>query len=173
MSGSVAGGESKTVSEHVPAWCLLLLVGGIFLLDQFTKYWCSHNLQLGIPAAVFPGFDLLLAHNDGAAFSFLRGAGGWQRWLLSAISMVVSGVLVVWLWRLPANQKLLAVTLALILGGALGNLYDRLAMGYVVDFISVYAGDWRFATFNVADAAISCGAALLVIDVMFNGVRND
>src|SRR5690606_30388075 len=118
-----------------------------------------------VPSPVFPGFDLLLVHNTGAAFSFLSSAGGWQRWALTAISAVVSLVLLLWLWRLPPRQTLLGLALATILGGALGNLYDRWVLGYVIDFISLYYGQWRFATFNIADAAISVGAGLLALDV--------
>lgn len=164
---------ARAGNVHIPGWCLFLLVSGIIILDQYTKYMSTLNLELGIPVTVFPGFDLLLAHNEGAAFSFLDDASGWQRWVLAAISAGVSIVLAVWLWRMPRNQQLLAVALTFILGGALGNLYDRVAMGYVVDFISVYYGSWRFATFNIADAAISCGAVLLVLDVLLNGVRDE
>ena len=154
-------------------WLLLALVVVIVALDQYSKFMSTLHLEMGAPITVFPGFDLLLAHNEGAAFSFLDGAGGWQRWMFTAISAVVSVVLSLWLWRIPRGQQLLAIALAFILGGALGNLYDRVVMGYVVDFISVYYGSWRFATFNIADAAISCGAALLVLDVLLNGSRHD
>ncbi|MES2606807.1 MAG: signal peptidase II [Pseudomonadota bacterium] len=164
---------AKTERVRIPGWCLFLLVSVIIIVDQYTKYLSTLNLDLGVPVNVFPGFDLLLAHNEGAAFSFLNDASGWQRWVLAAISTGVSVVLAIWLWRMPRNQQLLAVALTFILGGALGNLYDRVAMGYVVDFISVYYGSWRFATFNIADAAISCGAVLLVLDVLLNGVRDD
>src|SRR5690606_28502733 len=108
------------------------------------------------------------AYNRGAAFSFLNDAGGWQRWLLSSISLGVSVFLGLWLVRLPQQQRLLRWALAIILGGAVGNLYDRVVYGYVVDFISLYWGSWRFATFNVADAAISIGAVLLVLDVLLS-----
>jgi signal peptidase II len=111
-------------------------------------------------------------HNSGAAFSFLDNAGGWQRWVLTAISLVVSVVLCIWLWLLPKQQKLLAIALSIVLGGAVGNLIDRLLMGYVVDFISVYYHDFRFATFNIADAAISIGAALLVLDIFIGSNAN-
>lgn len=145
----------------------------IVVLDQYSKYLCTIFLDLGFPVSVFPGFDLLLAHNQGAAFSFLNNAGGWQRWLFSGISSVVSVILIAWLWRLPRQQQLLGIALALVLGGAVGNLVDRLLLGYVVDFISVYYGQWRFATFNVADTAISCGAALLVLDVLLHGASHE
>ena len=161
----------ESTSPALAPWSLCLLVAVICIVDRYTKVLGSEHLVLGVPVVVFPGFDLLLAHNAGAAFSFLADSGGWQRWLLTAISFIVSVVLAVWLWKLPKQQRLLAVALACILGGALGNLYDRALMGYVVDFISVYYGQWRFATFNIADAAISIGAALLVLDVLLQGKR--
>lgn len=160
-------------SKSISMWWVWLLVLAIILCDQYTKGLFSRLLDPGVPFTVFTGFDLLLAHNDGAAFSFLQGAGGWQRWILTGISTLVSLLLTVWLWRLPRQQTLLTIAIAFILGGALGNLYDRAVMGYVVDFISVYAGQWRFATFNVADAAISCGSALLVVDMLRSVVRHD
>lgn len=151
----------------------LVLVLAIVVLDQLTKYLCDTRLDYNQPLQVFPGFDLLLVYNTGAAFSFLSDAGGAQRWLLAAISLVVSLVISVWLWRLPRQQVMLGMALALVLGGALGNLYDRVVYGYVIDFISVYFREWRFATFNVADSAISVGAALLALDVFINGDRHD
>lgn len=172
MSAVQQEGAPTAVTAQIPNWCLVLLAVGIVMLDQYTKFLASTQLDYGYPQTVFQGFDLLLAHNTGAAFSFLDGAGGWQRWLLAAISAGVSIGLFVWLWRLPRQQQLLSVALTCILGGALGNLYDRAVMGYVVDFISVYYGDWRFATFNIADAAISIGAALLVLDVVKNGDKH-
>lgn len=142
-----------------------VLVAGIVVLDQLSKFLCNSLLVYGQPQPVFPGFDLLLAYNRGAAFSFLDDAGGWQRWILAGVSLVVSVGIAVWLWRLPPRQKLLGLALAMVLGGALGNLYDRIVLGHVIDFVSLYYGQWRFATFNVADAAISCGAALLALDI--------
>lgn len=159
--------------KSIPRWFCFLLVVIIVVLDQLTKSLVSQQLQLGVPVSVFPGFDLLLAHNEGAAFSFLDDAGGWQRWLFTAIAAVVSIVLVAWLWRLPPGQRLLAVALVFTLAGAVGNLIDRVQLGYVVDFISLYYAQWRFATFNVADAAISCGAVLLVLDVILHGGGHD
>lgn len=138
----------------------------IIVFDQLTKYLVEASLPYAQAQQVFPGFDLLRVHNMGAAFSFLGDAGGWQRWVLAAISFIVSVAIAVWLARLPRRQFLLGLALSLILGGALGNLYDRVVLGYVIDFISVYAGEWRFATFNIADAAISIGAALLALDVI-------
>lgn len=146
---------------------LLAISFVIVVLDQLSKFLCVAKLNYAEAVQVFPGFDLLLVQNRGAAFSFLSDAGGWQRWFLSIISIVISGVVLVWLVRLPKSQKLLALSLALILGGALGNLYDRLVLGYVIDFISIYYQEYRFATFNIADSAISIGAALMALDIFF------
>jgi signal peptidase II len=145
---------------------LYLLAAFIVLSDQLTKFLCVSNLDYAVPHPVFPGFDLQLVHNFGAAFSFLGDAGGWQRWVLTGISAVASLFIGGWLYRLPRAQWLLGLALACILGGAVGNLYDRWTLGYVIDFISIYHGEWRFATFNVADAAISIGAFLLAFDIL-------
>lgn len=157
----------KDTDKGISATMLFGLSGLIVILDRLSKYLSNLNLVAGEPVPVFPGFDLLLAFNRGAAFSFLNDAGGWQRWLLTGISMGVSGFLIAWLYKLPKSQKLLGVALAFILGGALGNLYDRMLAGYVIDFISLYFGEYRFATFNLADSAITLGAALLILDMLF------
>lgn len=141
----------------------------VIVLDQLSKLLSNTQLTYGQAHTVFPGFDLLLVYNHGAAFSFLGSAGGWQRWLFTGISLVVSAVLFVWLLKLSKWHKLQSLAMALILGGAIGNLIDRLYLGYVIDFISVYAGSYRFATFNIADAGISVGAALLILDVLLDG----
>ncbi|MES2626426.1 MAG: signal peptidase II [Pseudomonadota bacterium] len=151
---------------------LLIIVLCIVVFDQITKFQTVNTLELGERIVVFTGFDLWHVHNYGAAFSFLNDAGGWQRWVLTGVSLIASLVLAWWLVRLPKTQRLLAVALAVLLAGAVGNLIDRFFFGYVVDFISVYYADWRFATFNIADAAISIGAALLVLDILL-GVRSD
>lgn len=165
---SVAGRSTA----GIPRALLLSLTVGIVVLDQLTKYLSVAHLDYAVLQPVFPGFDLLLVHNTGAAFSFLSNAGGWQRWILTGVSAVVSIGLFLWFWRLSRRQLLLGFALAIILGGALGNLYDRWTLGYVIDFISLYYGEWRFATFNIADAAISIGAALLALDI-FRGERGN
>ena len=165
--GSVLRSAAPTTGSAPLLLISALLVG----LDQITKYLCDSLLTYANPHPVLPGFDLLLVYNRGAAFSFLSDAAGWQRWILSGVSLAVSIGVVLWLLRLPRQQKLLGMALALILGGAVGNLIDRLLLGYVIDFISLYAGDWRFATFNVADAAISVGAALMALDLFKNRER--
>ncbi len=150
---------------HNLKWLLLSLL--VVALDLFSKSLASEHLLYHQPLPVFPGFNLTLMHNEGAAFSFLSDAGGWQRWFFTAIAAVVSVVIVGWLLRLKAGQRGLAVALALILGGALGNLWDRLTLGYVVDFIQVYYQQWFWPAFNIADSAIFVGAALLIIDSLF------
>jgi signal peptidase II len=157
--------QSREHRPGLPSGLLGIMVIGIFFVDQLTKYLGNGWLEYGQTRTVFPGFDLLLVYNRGAAFSFLNDAAGWQRWILSGISAVVSIGIVLYIRRVPAHQRLLRVALAFILGGALGNFFDRIALGYVVDFISIYYESWRFATFNVADAAISIGAALMVLDI--------
>lgn len=139
----------------------------IVLLDQVTKYFIIQYLRLYEIYPVFPGLNLTLVHNVGAAFSFLSEAGGWQRWVFVGLSSVVGIGIVTWLSRTPSNQKWLACSLSLILGGAVGNLIDRVQYGYVIDFIDVYFQHWHWYTFNVADSAISIGAIMLVIDTIW------
>ncbi len=146
-------------------WLVLSVV--IFVLDIWTKNLASSELQYAMPVEILPILNFTLLHNPGAAFSFLSDAGGWQRWFFTVISAVVSIVLLVWLLRLKRNEKLLALSLALILGGAVGNLYDRVTLGYVVDFISFHYSGWYFPAFNIADSAISVGAVLMILDMFF------
>jgi signal peptidase II len=136
----------------------------IVALDQWTKHLASLELNYRVPVELTSWFDLTLAHNTGAAFSFLAGAGGWQRWFFTAVAAAVSVVLIVWLSRLPRHRVPLAVALGLVLGGGLGNLYDRVALGYVVDFISIHYHQWYWPAFNIADSAITVGASVLVLD---------
>lgn len=143
----------------------LLLSVAIIALDLWTKHLASTHLEYAQPVSLLPVLDLTLVHNTGAAFSMLADAGGWQRGFFIGIATLVSVVLVVWLLRLRRGTPWLALALALVLGGALGNLYDRVTLGYVVDFISVHYGGWYFPAFNVADSAISVGAVLLFLDM--------
>mgnify|MGYP001012874172 FL=1 len=146
-------------------WVWLSVV--VFVIDQITKFWFDNNLQMYERITVIPQvLDWTLAYNTGAAFSFLAGASGWQRWLFTLIAVVVSVVLVVWLKRLKPDETWLAVGLALVLGGALGNLVDRVIFGHVVDFILVHwQSSWYFPAFNIADSAITVGAVLLALDM--------
>lgn len=136
----------------------------VFVLDQWSKGWMSANLSYLVPQPVTSFFNLTLAHNTGAAFSFLSDSGGWQRWFFVVLAIVVTGVLLVWIKRLSSEQKLEATGLVLIIGGALGNAWDRAIDGYVVDFLSFHYAGYYFATFNVADIAIFCGAVLLIFE---------
>lgn len=141
----------------------------ILLLDQLTKLIAVAELHYAQPVAVFPGFNLTLLYNTGAAFSFLAQAGGWQRWFFIILSLIVSVVIIGWIARLRDSNKLLSFGLALVLGGALGNVYDRVALGHVVDFIQLYYKNWYWPAFNIADSAICVGAALLIIDSFKKG----
>lgn len=135
----------------------------VIVLDVLTKHWIQLKLVYGQHMPVTSFFDLVLFHNEGAAFSFLAGAGGWQRLLFSAIAIVAS-VVIVYLLRKNPGRTLFCLGLSLVLGGALGNLHDRLTLGYVVDFIFLHYDKFYFPAFNVADSAISCGVVLLLID---------
>ncbi len=153
------------------AWYSLALV--MVIADQGSKWLASVSLDYASPVPVFFWFNLTLHHNEGAAFSFLSGAGGWQRWFFSLLALSVSAAIAWWLTRPDARQRTLALGLSLVLGGALGNLVDRVRLGYVVDFISVHYRDWYFPTFNVADAAISVGAVFIILDSFVGGPDRD
>ena len=142
----------------------------IVVLDQWSKRYMSELLDLCRPGLcetieILPVFKLILLHNSGAAFSFLDDAGGWQRWFLVTVSTVVSAIIGGWLFRIRSTEKLLAFALCLILGGAVGNLIDRVAAGFDVDFLLVHWDEHYFPAFNVADAAISVGAGCLILDM--------
>ena len=158
-----------SLRSALPWW---LLAVAILIVDQLTKVAAEQQLGLHQPVAVLPFFNLTLMYNEGAAFSFLSDAGGWQRWFFITLSSGVSIGLIVWLARLPRNQRWLALALSLVLAGAVGNLIDRLIYGHVIDFIQVYYQQWYWPTFNVADSAITVGAALLIIDALFVSGRN-
>ncbi|MDT8321361.1 MAG: signal peptidase II [Xanthomonadales bacterium] len=148
----------------------LLVTVVVILLDWQTKQWASTSLDLYRPLAVFPGFNLTLAHNYGAAFSFLSDAGGWQRWFLTVLAAGVSLVMLIWIFRLSRSEWLTALALSLVLGGAIGNLIDRVQLGYVVDFIDVYFGEWHYPAFNIADSAITVGVILLLMEALMTTV---
>jgi len=149
-------------------WLLVSIV--IVALDLWTKSIASEALSLYRPVEVTSWLNMTLAHNYGAAFSFLSDAGGWQRWLFTILAAVVTVVLIVWLFRLQAKEKLTAAALGLIIGGALGNLIDRIMNGYVVDFIDVYYQDWHWPAFNLADSAITGGVILLLLDALLQSL---
>ncbi len=146
-------------------WCWLSVV--VLILDQCSKLIADALLQSGQPFRLLPFLDLHKVYNTGAAFSFLSSASGWQRWFFVGLSLVISLLLVAWLRRLRSGQVRLALALALILGGAVGNLIDRVVYGHVIDFIDLYYGAWHWPVFNLADSAITLGAGLLVLDALF------
>lgn len=144
------------------AWIGLAVV--LVILDLWTKHLATQNLELYRPRIITAWLNLTLAHNDGAAFSLLAGAGGWQRWFFTTVAVVVSVVLMMWLKRLPNGARLLPVSLMMVLGGAIGNMVDRVRLGYVVDFIDVHYQGWHWPAFNLADSVIVVGVILLLIE---------
>ena len=150
------------MSWQIARWYVVAIV--LLIADQLAKYTITQNFLYGEYINIFPGLGFTLVHNTGAAFSFLSDAGGWQRWLFLIISLAASIVLIVWLYRLKASQFFLSTSLALILGGALGNLYDRIFLGYVIDFIDFYYGMYHWPVFNIADASITLGAVFLIFE---------
>jgi signal peptidase II len=170
-------------TESMLKWLWITVV--VVALDQISKQWISHSLQMFHPIKLMPMLNLFLAHNKGAAFSFLENAGGWQRWLFTLIALGVSTGLVLWIRKLQPHERWMAIGLAFILGGALGNVIDRILFGYVIDFIQFYyhaqsclpgfslvqdaqASLCIWPSFNVADSAITVGAALLILDSILN-----
>ncbi len=146
----------------MPRW--LGLAGLVILLDQLVKVWAQSALELHRPWVLAPFLDFTLAYNRGAAFSFLNEAGGWQRWFFVLLAVVVGGLIVFWLSRLKPTERLASAGLALVLGGAWGNMLDRVVHGYVVDFIGFHYGPHYFPYFNLADSAITVGVGLLILD---------
>lgn len=161
QSGAGAGGS-------LPWFGLALLV---LIVDQFTKLLVVGRLQLGDSIPVTQFFNLVRVHNEGAAFSFLAGASGWQRWFFTAVGLGAA-FFIIWMLRTRPAQRLFALALALILAGAVGNVIDRLAHGHVVDFLQFHYATWYFPSFNVADSGITIGAIALILDE-FLRVRRD
>jgi signal peptidase II len=159
--------QAKVRNDFMPKFPMLkwLWLAVLSLsLDQASKLFIDNVMQLYESRAVFAFFNLTYVHNTGAAFSFLSDAGGWQRWLFAGLAVGMSVVISVWLTRLKSTETLIAVALSLILGGAIGNLIDRLAYGYVIDFLDVYYETWHWPAFNIADSAITVGVVLMLID---------
>lgn len=157
-----------TMSKHLSLYLGISTL--IVIADLWTKALATANLEYAVPVPVYTlfdsltGFNFTLLHNTGAAFSFLASESGWQRWFFIMLALFVSTGLAVWLTRLR-EDRFVALSVALILGGAIGNLYDRVTLGYVVDFLHFYWGDYHFPAFNIADTAISIGAGLMIIDL--------
>jgi signal peptidase II len=153
-------------------WMVVVIV--VVVADQLTKWAIVEWVPLYDKVPLNAFINLTHQKNAGAAFSFLADAGGWQRWFFVALASIVSAVIAVWLWRIRNDsQTVLSAGLALVLGGAIGNLVDRILLGHVTDFIQVWFGSWAFPSFNIADAGISVGAALLVIDALFFSGREE
>lgn len=140
------------------------IIALILVLDYYTKQWASRVLELYRPQEVFSWLNFTLAHNYGAAFSFLSDQPGWQRWFFTILGTGICIFLFAWLLKLPVKERLTGIALSLILGGAIGNLIDRVMLGYVVDFIDVYAKGWHWPAFNIADSAISTGVVFMLFD---------
>lgn len=149
----------------------LWLTGLVIVLDQLAKHLMVGHFQIYERMEVLPFFNLTLAYNAGAAFSFLADAGGWQRWFFTLVAVIAVGLILTWLARLRADERLQGAALALILAGALGNLYDRIQLGHVVDFLDFHWGYWHFPAFNIADASITVGAILILLDIVLGARR--
>lgn len=145
-------------------WISAVIIG----LDQITKLIAENQLPLHQAVNVMPYFDWYLTYNTGAAFSFLADAGGWQRWFFTIASLVISGIIIAWIRKLEKHDNLTALSLSMILGGAIGNLIDRIYLGKVIDFIQVWLGSYPWPAFNIADAAISVGAVILITSSFVN-----
>lgn len=145
----------------------------IVAADLGTKWLATHSLTYATPVEVLPFFNLTLLHNTGAAFSFLSQAGGWQRWFFVLLAVVITGVLSVWIARLQASERWLGTALCFVLGGAVGNLYDRVVHGYVVDFLHFHWAGYHFPAFNIADSFITVGAIMLAIDLFRGSVPQE
>lgn len=152
--------SSSSSSSMVP-WLGMALV--LLVADQLTKMLILSYYQLGDSTMVTEFFNIVRAHNTGAAFSFLANASGWQRWFFTGIGAVAIAV-ILWMLKAHPGQKLFSFSMACILGGAIGNVIDRVRYGYVVDFLDVHWGTWHFPAFNIADSAISIGAVCLILD---------
>ena len=152
---------SKTAAPSLKLWLALAVL--VILLDQLTKLLIVGQYPLGWGQPLTSFFNLVRVHNTGAAFSFLASASGWQRWFFTGLG-VVAAILIVWMLRSHPGQKLFGLALSLILGGAIGNVIDRLLYGYVVDFLDFHWAGWHFPAFNLADSAITVGAGCLLLD---------
>jgi signal peptidase II len=154
---------TRSSSGAFSLWAWLGLAGVVVLLDQLSKTVLVGSLQLNDSHAITPWFNLVRAHNSGAAFSFLAGASGWQRWFFVGLGTLASAF-IVWMLKKHPAQKLFCFAVSMIMGGAIGNVVDRLLHGHVVDFIQVHYGGWYFPAFNLADSAITLGAICLILD---------
>jgi signal peptidase II len=156
--------------ESSSKWYVLLALG-ILIADQITKWWAQMSLPMAQPIKVTDFLNWFLIYNPGAAFSFLSQAGGWQRWFFTVIG-IVAAIVIIWLLQKNTHDRPFCLALALILGGAIGNVLDRLLYGAVVDFIDVHYDGWHWPAFNIADSAISIGATLIVINEIRRAIKD-
>lgn len=154
---------TRTSGSASSLWAWLALAGVVVLIDQLSKTLVVNAFELHHSQPLTSWFNLVRVHNSGAAFSFLAGASGWQRWFFVALGAVASGF-IVWMLKTHPTQKLFCFAVTMILGGAVGNVVDRLLHGHVVDFIQLHYGGWYFPAFNLADSAITLGAICLILD---------
>jgi len=150
-------------------WRWLWLSAVVVILDQLTKQWVEASFVLYETYPVTGFFNLTLVYNTGAAFSFLADAGGWQRWFFTLFALTISAYLVYWLMQLKKQQIVLPLAIAMIIGGAVGNVIDRILYGHVVDFLDFYIADWHWPAFNLADSAIFLGVILFIWESFFSG----
>lgn len=150
----------KKIFSSGLAWLWISIL--VVIIDRIVKYWAIENLNFADPLKILPVFNLTLAYNTGAAFSFLHSASGWQNLLLGTVAGIISVIIFVWLYKLPSREIWMNTALCLILGGALGNAWDRILYGYVIDLFDFHIGTWHFAIFNVADTGISVGAVMMI-----------
>lgn len=160
----------KKFSATGLSWLWLAIV--VLLIDRIAKYATVSHLNLGEPIEVLPIFNLTLSYNTGAAFGFLHTASGWQNIFLGTLAVVISLFILYWLARTKRNDYCVNIGLGFVLGGALGNVWDRIQYGYVIDFFSFHLGDWYFAIFNTADSAITLGAFLLIVNWLWQESKN-
>ncbi len=164
--------EAQEEDRGSPLLKWLRLSALVLFLDQATKILAEYQLELYQRVEVLPFMNLTLMQNHGAAFSFLADAGGWQRWFFVILTLVITVFLLRWLRALQPEERLLAIALSLIIGGAIGNLIDRVQYGYVIDFLDFHAMGWHWPAFNIADSAIFIGAAILIWDSIFGNDPN-
>lgn len=164
MSPVAGSGQSLAGTAGHPSWRWFGIAVLVVVVDQLTKLVVIREFDLYDRLPVLPFFDLVRLHNTGAAFSLLAGASGWQNWFFTGVAVLVCSVLVWWFRQVPPGRVLVPLALTLVVGGAIGNLIDRLAYGYVVDFVLLYWRDWSYPAFNVADSAITVGVVLLLYD---------
>lgn len=171
QQGVLLRAESETVNRRDIFWKLgyLAITGGVFMIDQVTKAWAVRRLRFGEDISVIPGLlNFAYAQNTGVAFSMLDDHGDTGRWGLSVVAMVAGALVLYFFWRTPRSDDRILGALALLLAGIIGNVTDRMRLGFVVDFIDVQFGSWHYPTFNVADMAIVIGAGLLIIDMFLS-----